>query len=214
MIKAIIFDMDGVIIDSEPIHFESDQLTMKFFGIEVSHGELNKYVGVANPVMWAELKEKFNLSASVDELLEKQDHFKGFLFNNRKLEPIDGIRNLLAEAQKAGMKIGLASSSGRTFIEMILNRLGIIHYFEVIVSGEEVKNSKPAPDIFLKAAEFLKISPNNCLVIEDSQHGVRAAILAGMTCIGFNNPNSGTQDLSSAHTAVSSITQIDLQQYR
>lgn len=213
MIKAIIFDMDGVIIDSEPFHFESDQLTMKSFGIDVSHEELNKYVGVANPIMWAELKEKYNLASSVDQLLEKQDYYINFLMGNRQLEPVDGIPELLAEAKKAGMKIGLASSSGRSFIEMILAKLGIIHYFEVIVSGEEVKNSKPAPDIFLKAAEKLKVSPKDCLVIEDSQHGVKAAIVAGMICIGFDNPNSGVQDLSPAHTVVSSITQIDLKKY-
>jgi beta-phosphoglucomutase family hydrolase len=210
MIKAVIFDMDGVIIDSEPIHFESDQMTMKHFGIEISHEELNQYVGVSNLVMWSDLKAKFNLTASIDELMEKQSYFKKYLIGNKKLEPIEGIPHLLAQIKDAGVKIGLASSSNRDFIEMILNNLEIIHYFEVIVSGEEVTKSKPEPDIFLKAAEKLKIDPKNCLVIEDSQNGVKAAILAGMTCIGFNNPNSGTHDLSLANTIVSSITEIDL----
>lgn len=214
MIKAVIFDMDGVIIDSEPIHYESDQLTLKHFGIEISHEELNQYVGVSNPVMWAELKEKYNLSATLEQLLEKQSYFKKVLIGNKKLEPITGIPGLLAEIKDTGAGIGLASSSNRDFIEMILNNLRIIDFFDVIISGDDVKKSKPEPDIFLKAAEKLKVNPKNCLVIEDSQHGVKAAILAGMKCIGFRNPNSGTHDLSLADTVVSSITEISFNNYR
>lgn len=213
MIKAVIFDMDGVIIDSEPTHIESDQLTFKNLGIEVSHEELNQYVGVSNPVMWAEMKEKYNLAEYVETLLEKQSYYKNYLFGSKKLEPITGIPGLLAEIRDGGAKIGLASSSNRDFIEMILNRLGIIRYFDVIVSGDEVKKSKPEPDIFLKAAEGLKVNPEDCLVIEDSQHGVKAANLAGMKCIGFHNPNSGIHDLSLADTVVNSITEINIKNY-
>ena len=109
---------------------------------------------------------------------------------------LDGIRKLLDELKSCGIKIGLASSSSKEFIELILNKLGVIEYFEVIISGEDVQKSKPAPDIFQKAAEALNVEPSNCLVIEDSGHGVKAAKLAEMKCIGFNNPNSGKQDLS------------------
>ncbi len=214
MIKAVIFDMDGVIIDSEPLHYESDLLTLKHFGIEISPEALNQYVGVSNRVMWEDLKEKYNLAASVDQLLEKQSCTKQHLIGSKKLEPITGIPGLLEEIKNAGVKIGLASSSDRSFIEMILNSLGIIGFFEVIVSGDEIKKSKPEPDIFLKAAEELKVNPNDCLVIEDSQHGVKAAGLAGMQCIGFQNPNSGTHDLSLADVVVTSITEICFAKYR
>jgi len=213
MIKAVIFDMDGVIIDSEPIHFKSDQLTLKHLGVEISHEELNKYVGVSNPVMWAELKEKYHLAGSIGQLMETQSDFRNTTFGNEKLEPITGIPGLLAEIKDAGLKLGLASSSGRDFIEMILTKLGILDYFDVIVSGEEVEKSKPNPDIFLKTAGNLGVNPENCLVIEDSQHGVKAAVLAGMKCIGFHNPNSGTHDLSLADTVVHSITDIQLKNY-
>lgn len=213
MIKAVIFDMDGVIVDSEPIHFESDQLTLKHFGIEASHEELNQYVGVSNPVMWAEMKEKYNLAEYVETLLEKQSYYKNYLFGIKKLEPIAGIPDLLAEIKNAGAKLGLASSSNRDFIEMVLMNLGIMDYFDMIVSGDEVKKSKPDPEIFLKAAGNLKVNPEDCLVIEDSRHGVKAAILAGMKCIGFHNPNSGAQDLSLADTVVHSITEINIKDY-
>lgn len=212
MVKAVIFDMDGVIIDSEPIHFESDKMTMKYYEKEISDEELNNYVGVSNPVMWAELQDKYKLIASVEEILEKQLCYKKKLIENKKLEPIGGIRKLLAELKSSGMRIGLASSSSREFIEFILNKLEVIEFFEVIISGEEVAKSKPAPDIFLKAAEALNVEPSNCLVIEDSGHGVKAAKLAKMRCIGFYNPNSGKQDLSLADAIVCSIEDINITQ--
>lgn len=96
---------------------------------------------------------------------------------------------------------------------MILNKLEIIKYFDIIVSGDEVQNSKPSPDIFLLAAKLLCAMPNECLVIEDSENGVKAAKLAGMKCVGFKNPNSGNQDLTLSDTVVCSISEIDFRSY-
>ena len=213
MIEAVIFDMDGVIIDSEPLHFESDKMTMKFYEKEIADDELNNYVGVSNPEMWGELRSKYELVASVEELIEKQFYFKKYLIGDRKLEPISGIREFLEELKSSGIRIGLASSSSREFIELILTNLEVKKFFEVIISGDDVQKSKPAPDIFLKAAKELKVEPLNCLVIEDSSHGVKAAKLANMRCIGFSNPNSGNQDLSLADTIVSSIKEINYSSY-
>lgn len=213
MVEAVIFDMDGVIVDSEPIHFKSDKMTMNHYDKVISDEELNNYVGISNPVMWSELRDKYILIASVEELLEKQLFYKKHLIGNTKLEPIEGIRQLLDEIKSCGIRIGLASSSSKEFINFILNNIGLKEYFEVIVSGEDVKRGKPSPDIFLKTAELLKVEPLNCLVIEDSAHGVKAAKLAQMKCIGFNNPNSGKQDLSLADAIVNSIVEIDLRNY-
>jgi len=213
MIKAVIFDMDGVIIDSEPLHFESDKMTMKFYEKEILDEELNNYVGVSNPVMWAEIRDKHNLIPSVEELLEKQFSFKKHLIGDKKLEPIVGIRKLLEDLRSSGISIGLASSSSKEFIELILSNLEVKEYFDVIISGEDVQKSKPAPDIFQKAAKGLNVEPFNCLVIEDSMHGVKAAKLAEMKCIGFSNPNSGKQDLSLADAIVDSIEEINHRNY-
>jgi beta-phosphoglucomutase family hydrolase len=213
MIKAAIFDMDGVIIDSEPIHFEADKMTMKDFGLEITDDVLNKYVGVSSIVMWTELRPKYKLSFSVEELIEKTLNYKKYLFGNKKLELIPGIFELMNELKNDNIKIGLASSSPRAFIEMILNNLEVTKFFDIIVSGEEVLKSKPSPDIFLRAAELLSIEPSECLVIEDSEHGVKAAKLSGMKCIGFKNPNSGKQDLTLSDTVVCSINEIDYRSY-
>ena len=213
MVKAVIFDMDGVIVDSEPIYFQSDRMTINHYDKVISDEELNNYVGISNQVMWTELRDKHKLIASVEELLEKQLFYKKHLIANIKFEPIDGIRQLLDEIKGNGIRIGLASSSSKDFINFILNNIGLMEYFEVIVSGEDVKRGKPSPDIFQKAAGLLEVDPLDCLVIEDSGHGVKAAKLAQMKCIGFNNPNSGKQDLSLADAIVNSIAEIDLGNY-
>jgi beta-phosphoglucomutase family hydrolase len=213
MAKAFIFDMDGVIIDSEPIHMESDKMTMKYYDREISDEELNNYVGISNPDMWRVLREKHNMTASIEEILEKHTAYKKQLIQNMKLTPIKGIKVLLDELKNSGIRVGLASSSTKEFIEIILNNLGLSEYFEIIISCEDVERSKPSPDIFLKAAEVLRVKPCDCLVIEDSSHGVKAAKLAEMKCIGFINPNSGKQDLSLADAVVCSIEEIDHRNY-
>lgn len=209
MLKAFIFDMDGVIIDSEPLHFQSDRMVMKDFGINISDDELNSFVGVTNPEMWAVLLDRYNVDATVEKLLEIQHKYKAQLLGQNKLQPIDGIPELLIELKKKEIPIALASSSSRQFIELVLRSLHIYEFFDVIISGEEVKNSKPSPDIFLKAAAELKVDPKDCVVLEDSCNGVKAAKAAGMKCIAYINPNSGIQDVSLADCAVSTLVKLD-----
>ncbi|NLY61180.1 MAG: HAD family hydrolase [Clostridiales bacterium] len=203
--RAFIFDMDGVIIDSEPLHFESDKMVMREFGVELTDEELNRYVGVANPQMWIELKDKYSIDLSVDELIEMQHMNKLKLLEDNQLETIRGIDELITDLQRKGIAVALASSSNMEFIQLVLKKLGITECFQVIVSGDDVEKGKPEPDIFLKAAELLKVRPQDCIVLEDSAHGVNAAKRAGMKCIGFINPNSGNQDLSKADKIVSTL---------
>jgi beta-phosphoglucomutase family hydrolase len=209
MIKAFIFDMDGVIIDSEPMHFETEKMVMREFGIEIQDDELSSYVGVAGLKMWADLIDKYQLNAAPDMLVKKKSQYSKIYFGNESFSTINGIDDLLGDLKRKGIYIGLASSSAREFIELILNKLNIFHYFDVIVSGEEVGKSKPEPEIFLKAASHLNVSPQYCMVLEDSSNGVKAAKSAGMKCIAFRNPNSGNQDLSLADIVVDSISDIN-----
>lgn len=207
-IKAVIFDMDGVIVDSEPIHFESDKMIMRYYGKEITDEELFKYIGMPSIDMWEEVKVKYGLTAQIEEISKRQSYYKKLLVENRELEPFDGIIQLLDKLKSKKIRIGLASSSSREFIELMLSKLGLKGYFEAIMSGEDVENGKPAPDIFLKASEQLNVESSSCLVIEDSMHGVKAAKSAGMKCIGFKSPNSLNQDLSLADEVVDSIISI------
>jgi beta-phosphoglucomutase family hydrolase len=209
LLKAVIFDMDGVIIDSEPLHFSVDQDIMKSYGISIEREDLEPFVGTTNPEMWTKLKETYKLCASVNDILSKQIREKINRLSSSGLAPIDGITALLEMLQGRGVRIGLASSSPRRFIEAVLDSFGISSYFTSVVSGEEVVHGKPAPDVFLRAAEELGVHPQQCLVIEDSMHGIQAAKSAGMICIGYINPNSGQLDLSKADCTVDTIRDID-----
>jgi len=209
MLKAVIFDMDGVLIDSEPIYFEVDKQVLKKCGFQANNDILNAYVGISNPEMWKDLKEKYNLPLSVDELLKLQDEIKTQALKGIEIKPIDGIKDLLDTLKQNRIIMAVASSSPRCFIETMLKKTKLMEYFTVVVSSEEVKRGKPHPDIFLKTAELLKVKPQECIVIEDSANGVKAALSAGMKCIGYVNVNSGSQDLSKASAIVDRISDID-----
>lgn len=205
MIKAFIFDLDGVIIDSEPLHYEADRIVFREYGIELADGELDGYVGIDTRRMVTELRDKYDIETPVDDLLEKLNHVKLGLLKTWDLEAIDGIGDLISDLIDNNITIALASSSTMDFIQLAIERAGVSRYFDVVVSGEHVAKSKPEPDIFLKTASLLKVKPDECLVLEDSVNGVNAAKRAGMKCIGFLNPNSGDQDLSNADRVVTTL---------
>jgi len=208
MIQAFIFDMDGVIIDSEPLHFEVDIQVMKDFGASITQEQLEKYVGMTNPEMWKLIREEYQLQRTVSEIIDYQLSNKIKILTAREMEPIDGIRELLADLKASGIPVGIASSSPPVFIKAVLDKFGLLDAFNCIVSGEEVERGKPAPDVYLKAAELLGVEPASCMVLEDARHGIAAAKAAGMQCIGFVNPNSGNQDLSAADYVVRSIAEV------
>ncbi|OPJ62363.1 HAD family hydrolase [Clostridium chromiireducens] len=207
--KAVIFDMDGVIIDSEPIHFDVDLQTISELGGDISKEDLEKYVGTTNEYMYTDIKNKFNISKSLEEII----HYKVELTKKKiielDLEPIEGIRELLKELKNKNINTAIASSSPRDFIELVVSKFKLENYIEYIISGEEVKHGKPDPDIYIETAKKLRVSPQECIVIEDSRNGVLAAKAAGMKCIGFQNVNSGNQDLSNADVIVHSITEVN-----
>lgn len=209
MLKAVIFDMDGVIVDSEPIHFEIDKRTLRRCNINATDEMLLPYVGVSNPDMWQDLKKRFKLMLSVDELIKLQTELKIRVLKETELDTIIGIRELLYDLRQNNIVTAVASSSPRYFIEKVLDKTNIRDYFKDIISGEEVQRGKPFPDIFLRIAEILEADPEECIVIEDSGNGVKAALAAGMKCIGFANPNSGQQDLSRASAIVNSICEVN-----
>lgn len=209
MLKAVIFDMDGVIVDSEPLHFEIDKRILRKCGVDADDEILLPYVGVSNPDMWKDLKMKYDLPMSVDELLKLQSDLKTEVFSEPGPEAIDGIKELLTDLKQNNIISVVASSSSRAFIETILNTTHIREFFVDIFSGEEVERGKPFPDIFLKAAETLEVTPEECIVIEDSGKGIMGALAAGMKCVGYANPNSGPQDLSGASSIVHSIRELD-----
>lgn len=210
MIQAFIFDMDGVIIDSEPLHFDVDRQTMAYYGHAVTQEDLERYVGMTNPEQWAIIREEYGIGPTAEEIITYQMGRKIEELRSAELEPIEGIRELLDELKQGGIPRAIASSSPPVFIEAVVEKFGLQNEFDVVVSGEQVPKGKPAPDVYLRAAELLGVDPAHCVVLEDSKHGIAAAKAAGMRCIGYVNPNSGNQDLSRADLIVGSIGDIRL----
>ncbi|NSW90110.1 MAG: HAD family hydrolase [Firmicutes bacterium] len=206
MLEAVIFDMDGVIIDSEPIYHEVEMGMFKEFGLDLTDKHRHMYAGVRTVDMWVELKEKYDIPLSIEELVKiEAERVRACLKAKNAIEPVCGIRELLEKLHKNNIKIALASSSSMADIEIVLNETGLKEYFSVIVSGDHVERGKPAPDIFLHAVSKLGAEPENCIVIEDASSGVKAAKAARLKCIAYRNPNSGNQDLSEADMVVESF---------
>lgn len=208
-LKAVIFDMDGVIIDSEPIHFIVEQKMFDNLGLRITEEEQHSYVGVPMKDMWRLIRTRHSLTHSEEQLLasHKEQLIAHFL-TAEPFEAMEGLRELLGEIKGRGLKVAVASSSPRQLIETVLARLRLTLMFDVIVSGEEVKQGKPSPDIFMRAASLLQVTASECIVIEDSCNGVRAAKSAGMECIGFYNQNSGNQDISGADRIIRHFSEI------
>ncbi|WP_446898953.1 HAD family hydrolase [Clostridium sp. LBM24168] len=209
-VKAVIFDMDGVIIDSEPAHLRINNKMFEKLKIDVSDEEKLKFVGATTSSVWEIIKGKYNLSYSIGELVKMdRDLYMKDLKSTSNIKPITGVDVLIKKFYKNKLKLAIASSSPMDVIKIIISNFKLNRYFDYLITGDEVKRSKPAPDIFLKAAELLGVLPKECVVIEDSKNGIQAAKSAGMYCIGFLNLNSGQQDLSKADLVVDSLESID-----
>lgn len=212
MKKCVIFDMDGVIIDSEPIHMECEKEIFRMLGISITVEEHNSMVGTTDLVMWTRLKNAFNLSQPINELVKlKQTFYIEYLKSRTNLKPVQYIPELISSLHQNKFILALASSSPHAQIDFILNEFMLRKYFSVIVSGDDVKDGKPNPEIFLKASELTEIPPEHCLVIEDSMNGILAAKNANMRCIAFRNPNSGNQNLEGAEFEVNSFKDLTIE---
>ncbi len=211
MLKAVIFDMDGVIIDSEPQHARAAVLALEKYNTSIQIEYAYGFIGTSTRVMCRKMIEEFHLSVTEDELLKANDEAKEFLLKSEGYSVIPYITELMRNLHQNGIKLIIASSSPAAAIESVMDTLKINELFEGYISGMNMKHPKPAPDIFLAAAKQLGVEPSDCLVIEDSCHGVTAAAAAGITCLGFINPNSGQQDLGKAAMLVEGFEEVDYQ---
>ncbi len=210
MYQAVIFDMDGVIIDSEPIHFRMMSGYAEELGIRITEEEWNVYTGMANREIFTSLKEKHGLQKTAEEMTTA--YMKGymdFIMSSADIEPIRGVDVLIKHIHEAGFPLALASSASLENITGVLRKFRLEKYFRVTVSGTEMARSKPAPDVYLCAAELLKTDPAQCIVIEDSTNGLKAAKAAGMKAIAYKNLSSGEQDLSLGDIVIDDFEGID-----
>ncbi len=181
-VKGVIFDLDGTLIDSEEIYYESDRILMAGYGIDLSREMKNKYVGISAIEMMSELKEIYNLPDSVDELVRKKNDYY-LKIAKKKSIIFPEMLKFLKMIKNSGFPTAVASGTSQTILDRLLIVLDLKKYFDAIVSAESVNKGKPAPDIFLKTAKDLGIDPQFFAVVEDSRYGVEAAGRAFMRCI-------------------------------
>lgn len=198
MLKAVIFDMDGVIIDSEPQHARAALRVFQAHGIDTNYEYCSSFIGSSTEHMAECSIKKFGLSMSPETLVEEMNREKLRLIHTEGYQPLPYIQNLLKRLHKAGLKLAIASSSSNTEIEGVVKTLEIRKYFHKLISSSHVAHPKPAPDTFELALKELGVNAKEAIVIEDSCYGTMAAKAAGIACIGLINPHSGNQDLSHA----------------
>ena len=204
----IIFDMDGVLLDSEPMHQEIIYEVFQLEGISFDKAYIQTLTGMSAFPMWEKVKRDAQRSESVEELIKfHRDYFFKRL-PEVKVPLVPHVKDVLEKFKNEGKHLSLASSSGRKLIDIFTQQTNIAHYFEVIMSGDDVQYSKPNHEIFLKVAQRYGLSATQFTVIEDSTNGVKAAKSAGMQCVGFQNPLSGGQDLSQADLLIHSMQEL------
>ena len=210
MLKGIIFDMDGVLINSEPFHYQVWKEALKKRGINLDYEIYKPCIGSTVQVLMQILHEHYGVDEKDDSLSLEVKNLKQEMIEKQGYPPlIPYVKDMLERFHEAGYHMAVASSSPQEYIENVTSYWGISPYFQVLVSGEHVEHPKPAPDIFLKTADILGLLPEECLVIEDSENGCRAAKAAGMTCMAYYNPDSGKQNLQTASVVVEGFEEID-----
>lgn len=209
MIKTVIFDMDGVLIDSEPIHFSAYLQHFRELNIEVSDELYQTFVGSSTKNIYKRIKEQFDLVQSVQELIvRKRELFYKFFAESETLELISGVLELIRELHKNKVQLIVASSSSHQNINAVFKKFDLDKYFSHKVSGEDFPESKPNPAIFNKAVELSKHQKNECIVIEDSTNGIKAANNAGVFVIGYKSKES-IQNYETANSVISDYREIN-----
>lgn len=210
MIQTVIFDMDGVIVDTEPVHHYAYNQQFKQLNIEVSPEMYASFTGNSTKNIFEKLKAQFNLEQDVPTLVEtKRSLFNEAFDSKEDLYLLDGVEELIKDLHGNGMQLVLGSSSAKVTINRIFNRFNLHSYFSHIVSGEDFPKSKPHPAIFQHAAHLSETPVENCIVIEDSTNGILAAKAAGIYCVGYDSFHSKMQDYSNADLVIRHFNELN-----
>lgn len=205
---AVIFDMDGVLVDSESVHFESTVQVMAKFDLSFTQADNRRFIGSTDRVMFNALVAQHGLTDSIDTLIEMRKAIYLELIQNGALVWREGIRDLVAELAEREHTLAVASSGLKRIIEYTLNRGGIRHHFGSVVSADDIPAPKPSPEIYLEAAKRLGVDPASCAAVEDTDVGVRAAKNAGMFAIAFPTMTTAAMNFAPADAMAASAEDI------
>jgi putative hydrolase of the HAD superfamily len=186
LIKAIVFDFDGLIIDTETVWYECFNETLSAYGIPFPLDVFGRCIGTGDNELKLYIEQAAGTAYNYETIRAEAAQL-----HQVKIASVaarEGVRDFLEEAKRLGLRIGLASSSNRTWIERFLHELNLHDFFEIIMTSDDVKNIKPHPELYLRAIEALGVEPDEALAFEDSVNGAKAAKAAGLRCIIVPNP--------------------------
>jgi len=185
---AVIFDMDGVIVDSEPMHFATTNDVLRRRGVELSRAEYDPFLGLTETAFFERMVARWELTDTPAALAAERLALSLEALANGPLLPVEGALEGLLWLLADGYRLGLASSATSEQVRLVIERFGLRRVFGAVVSADDVEHGKPAPDLFLEAARRLGADPSDCLVVEDAALGVQAARAAGMAAIAHVPP--------------------------
>ena len=211
-LKAVLFDMDGVIVDTEPLHRKAYFSTFDDLEIEVSEELYTSFTGASTKKVCTTLIEKFHLKQSHEDLASiKRKYFKDYFYNDTDFNLLPGVKSLIENYFDNNIKLVLASSASMVTIDMVFEKFDLEKYFIGKISGADLKESKPHPEIFLLASEIADESKGNCMVIEDSTNGIIAAHSAEIFCTAYKSEHSVGQNYEKANLVISDFSEIEVE---
>ena len=208
-IKAAIFDMDGTMVDNNEFHKKAFQKFCKKYGFELSEDDFMKnYSGRSNKQLMPKVFGKELNNEEIKKYAEEKEALYRDIYADH-IEPVEGLHDLIEKLQKKGIKVAIATGAIPKNREFVLSSLQLMDTFDIVVGDEEVQLGKPHPDIFLKTAEKLDISPEHCIVFEDAPAGISAAKKAGMKVIVLTTSHS-EDALKDADLVIENFSQLEL----
>ncbi len=213
MIKAVILDVDGVIIDTEEANATASiQMFRELYNIEVKAQDFVPFIGTGSARYVQGVAEKYGIDIDVKKATKRRE--ENFIKNLDKLRLFPGVKNFIQLIRQAGLKIAIATSSDRSKFQAAFRQVGLLEQqFDIIVTGDEVKHTKPHPEIYLTTAKKLGLKPSTCLVIEDSTTGIEAARKAGAFAVAVTNTFS-KKDFNKADLIVESLEELDIKKIK
>ncbi len=200
--------MDGVLVDSVKLNWQAMNAVLAEYGKHIADKDIKTYLGRSLIDQVAQFNSDFGLQLSYTDFEKATSAIKAKLF--AELEVKAGVKELLKAIHAKHFPIALATSMPRHLTKVRLETVGILKYFDPLVTEEDVAAHKPAPDIYLKAAESLKVSPGACIVFEDAPAGITSAKSAGMMCVAVETPYVPPEELAQADVVVKSLSEVDV----
>jgi HAD superfamily hydrolase (TIGR01509 family) len=201
-LDAVVFDMDGVLLDSEPLHYRALNRVLAAEGHHIDAAAYVRFVGTTTEFTWAELVRDLALAQPPERYYRRYDDAILEVLRAGRLRPLPGVRALMRALRRRGKPIGLATQSHPSWVAATLDGLGMQSTFDAVVTREDVSRGKPAPDLYLRACALLGAAPCRSLALEDSLPGVRSARAAGMLVVGLRSAYSDAQLDAEAHLVV------------